>query len=161
MVMKKFVLKLFGSLVLILLPSYFSVLPGATSRQVETITYEEFFALDTLTIYNPSMAQCDGDPLITASNKRIDTKGLRNGSVRWMAVSRDLLERWGGALAYGDTVVLHSGDSSIDGIWVIQDTMHKRYTKRGDLLFDCKIRSAGLWTDVKITKETTYALTNS
>lgn len=159
--MKKLGLTILGSLILVLLPSYFSMLPGATSRPVETLTYQEFFDLDTLTIYNPSTTQCDGDPLITASNRHIDTKGLREGSVRWMAVSRDLLQRWGGALAYGDTVVLHAGDSGIDGIWVIQDTMHKRYTKRGDLLFDCKTRNAGLWTGVKIVREKTYSLTNS
>jgi hypothetical protein len=93
---------------------------------------------------------------VTASNRRINVKKLRKGSIRWMAVSRDLLKRWGGSLAYGDTVELTAGDPGIDGVWVIQDTMNKRYTKRGDLLFDCKIRSGGLWTGVTITRKKMY-----
>ena len=147
--MKKIGFKLVGSFFLILLPSYFSVLPGAANFKSQIVTYDESFELDTLTIYNPTAAQCDGDPLVTASNKKINVKRLREGSIRWMAISRDLLKRWGGRLAYGDTVVLNSGDPGVDGLWVIQDTMNKRYTKRGDLLFDCKIRFVVLWTGVK------------
>jgi len=113
----------------------------------------DVFLLDTLTIYNPVVAQCDNDPLITASNAKIDTLKLRKQKIRWMALSRDMLKRWNGKLNYGDTVQLVSGDSAIDGMWIIQDTMNKRYKKRGDLLFDRSVRRRGIWFDVKLLKQ--------
>jgi hypothetical protein len=113
---------------------------------------EETFILDTLTIYNPVVEQCDSDPLITASNAKIDTLKLRKKKIRWMALSRDMLKRWNGKLNYGDTVILESGDNAIDGKWVIQDTMNKRYKKRGDLLFDMSVRKSGRWLNVKMIK---------
>ena len=128
-------------------------LPGATIDKGFLIAYNESFTLNTLTVYNPMRSQCDADPLVTASNKRIDTKKLRAGSVRWMALSRDLLKRWGGTLHYGDTITLHSGDDAIDGEWIIQDTMNKRFYNRGDLLFHAAIRSRGKWSNVTVTRK--------
>lgn len=128
-------------------------LPGAITDRGSTLGYNESFTLGTLTVYNPTRSQCDADPLVTASNKRIDTKKLRAGSIRWMALSRDLLKRWGGTLHYGDTITLHSGDDAIDGKWIIQDTMNKRFSNRGDLLFDAATRSRGKWSNVTVTRK--------
>ncbi len=130
----------------------FSILPGATSVTRLAIVNSKLFTLDTLTVYNPSRIQCDSDPYVTASNERINMDKLRKGSIRWMALSRNLLKRWGGQLNYGDTIMLHSGDSSIDGTWIIQDTMNKRFKNRGDLLFASASRSKGMWTNVTISK---------
>ena len=131
----------------------FSILPGATSVARLEIVNSKLFTLDTLTVYNPSRTQCDSDPYVTASNKRINMDKLRKGSIRWMALSRNLLKRWGGQLNYGDTIMLHSGDTSIDGRWIIQDTMNKRFKNRGDLLFASASRSNGMWTNVTISKQ--------
>lgn len=109
------------------------------------------FVLDVLTVYNPVPRQCDSTPLITASNKRINKTMLQSGRIRWMALSRDLLKRWGGHIHYGDTINLSAGDKSIDGLWVVQDTMHQRFRKQGDLLFDANVRSKGKWTNVIVT----------
>ena len=106
--------------------------------------------LDVLTVYNPVVRQCDATPLLTASNQRINEAKLRTGEIRWMALSRDLLKRWGGKIHYGDTINLTSGDSTIDGLWVVQDTMHRRFQNRGDLLFDARVRSSGKWSNVVI-----------
>ena len=81
-----------------------STLPGATTERESEIPIIERFTLDTLTVYNPLLTQCDSDPLITASNKRINVHKLRAGSIRWMALSRNMLKRWGGTLNFGDTV---------------------------------------------------------
>lgn len=110
--------------------------------------------LEALTVYNPSKAQCDKTPFVTASNSRINSEDLRNQNIRWMALSRDLLKRWKGNFHYGDTVLVTSGDPEIDGLWIIQDTMNKRYKKRGDLLFDSHVRKAGKWKNVEISKVT-------
>ena len=116
------------------------------------IELEVSATLNTLTIYNPTHRQCDSSPLITASNKRIDKDKLYKQEIKWMAVSRNLLKKWNGEFSYGDTVLLTSGDKSIDGLWVIHDNMNKRFKDRGDLLFDSRIRSLGKWKDVKISK---------
>lgn len=108
--------------------------------------------LDALTIYHPSKRQCDRTPLITASNSKINVNDLKNQNIRWMALSRDLLKRWNGEFHYGDTVLVTAGDSKIDGLWIIQDTMNKRYKKRGDLLFDSQVRKLGKWKNVEIAK---------
>ena len=140
---------------------YFSNLSGATSYPVNKLISYETFTLDTVTVYNPSKRQCDSDPFITASNKKINVDKLRNGTIRWMAMSRDMLKRWGGQFHFGDTVMIQSGDDSIDGHWIIQDTMNKRYKNRGDLLFDERHKSHGLWTNVTITKRKIYTLSKN
>jgi hypothetical protein len=109
------------------------------------------FTLDVLTVYNPVARQCDATPLVTASNQRINETKLRSGTIRWMALSRDLLKRWGGKIHYGDTINLNASDPTIDGLWVVHDTMHQRFRNRGDLLFDAKVRSTGKWSNVVIT----------
>jgi hypothetical protein len=109
------------------------------------------FTLDVLTVYNPVSRQCDATPLVTASNQRINETKLRSGTIRWMALSRDLLKRWGGHIHFGDTISLSSGDPAIDGPWVVQDTMNRRFRNHGDLLFDAKVRSTGKWSNVVVT----------
>jgi hypothetical protein len=126
--------------------------PAAVSANIRHRFIPEHFILETLTVYNPLVGQCDSDPLTTASNKRIDTLKLRNGELRWMALSRDMLQGWGGKLQYGDTVHVSAGDQAIDGQWVIQDTMHRRYQRHGDLLFDPTQRSSGKWHKVTVTR---------
>jgi hypothetical protein len=113
---------------------------------------EASIVLETLTIYNPTGAQCDSTPLITASNARIDPVKLSKQELRWMALSRDLIKRWNGAFDYGDTVLVSSGDKQIDGLWVVQDALNKKYKMRGDLLFDRNVRRTGRWNNVKITR---------
>lgn len=111
-----------------------------------------YVVLETLTIYNPVERQCDGSPLITANNSRIDLEKLSRNEIRWMALSRDLLKRWNGAFNYGDTVILDAGDAAIDGLWVINDSMNKRFKNRGDLLFHRDSRSTGIWKNVKMNR---------
>ena len=106
--------------------------------------------LDRLTVYNPLEDQTDSDPLITASNAKINLTKLKTGKIKWMAISRDMLKRWGGKVKYGDSVYIKVGDPAVDGYWIIQDTMNKRFKKSGDLLFHEKIRSSGKWNNVKI-----------
>lgn len=108
--------------------------------------------LDALTVYHPTKRQCDKTPLITASNSKINVDELKNQNIRWMALSRDLLKRWNGEFHYGDTVLITSGDSQIDGFWIVKDTMNKRYKNRGDLLFDSQVRKLGKWKNVEISK---------
>ena len=83
-----------------------------------------------ITWYNPCESQCDSDPLITADMSKIDLEKLNSRNIRWIAVSRDLLDKY----SMGDTVIIDSPNSRINGEWVIHDKMNKRFTKRIDLL---------------------------
>jgi hypothetical protein len=128
--------------------------PPAPLPAVDNIPVAEpdFYVLETLTIYNPTEGQCDSSPLITASNAHIDIEKLRRQEIRWMALSRNLLKKWNGKFHYGDTVMLKAGDPAIDGLWVINDNMNKRFKDRGDLLFHSDTRKGGLWKNVKVAK---------
>jgi len=113
---------------------------------------EKSVVLETVTVYNPTTHQCDKSPLITASNARINQLKLYKKELRWIALSRHLLKRWKGDFNYGDTVKLESGDLEIDGLWIIQDNMNKRFKNCADLLFDSRVKKLGKWKNVKITK---------
>jgi len=71
----------------------------------------------TVTAYNPSTDQCDADPLIAASMRKV-----RSGTI---AVSRDLFNQgW----VFGRKVRIEGL-----GIFEINDLMNKRYTQRIDI----------------------------
>ncbi|MCR5888163.1 hypothetical protein LRS06_10350 [Hymenobacter sp. J193] len=56
----------------------------------------------TATVYTPEVEQTDDEPFVTADNSRIPQN--HSSKTRWIALSRDLLQRWGGPLNYGDAV---------------------------------------------------------
>jgi 3D (Asp-Asp-Asp) domain-containing protein len=85
----------------------------------------------TATMYNAVESQCDSDPLITAAMYKINPK--KASEHKWIAMSRDMLKRWGGHFNYGDKVLI-SGAGHKDGIYIVADTMNKRFKKRIDIL---------------------------
>lgn len=102
----------------------------------------------TATVYNPVCGQCDKDPLITADCSKIDPELLKSGELKWVAISRDLLEHFN----YGDVIELMSiSDPSINGVYEIHDTMNKRFKNYIDILKPCG-KSLGKWDDVVIKK---------
>ena len=101
----------------------------------------------TVTQYNPVVAQCDEDPLVTADNSRIDLRKLERGQIRWVAVSRDLLDKY----SYGNTIKLTvtKGNRRINGRYVVHDTMNPRFTNRVDILTP-EGAKMDIWCDVII-----------
>ena len=86
----------------------------------------------TATIYHAVRNQTDKTPHITADGTRIDT---RNASkYRFVALSRDLLKRWGGPFDYGDYIIVEGCNGKYDGIWQVKDTMNERFHNRIDFL---------------------------
>ena len=85
----------------------------------------------TATMYYPVVKQCDKDPLITAGMYKINPR--KASQHKWIAMSRNLLKRWGGQFDYGDEVLItNAGKKS--GIYKVADTMNKRYVNRIDIL---------------------------
>ena len=85
----------------------------------------------TVTTYNPTRQQCDDTPNITADGTRINPK--RATQYRYVALSRDLLSRWGGPFDYGDYIVIE-GTDKWDGVYQVRDTMNPKWVKRVDIL---------------------------
>ena len=85
----------------------------------------------TVTTYNPTLEQCDSTPNITADGTTI--KPWRATDYRFVALSRDLLSRWGGPFEYGDYIVIEGTDDR-DGIYQVRDTMNPKWTNRVDIL---------------------------
>lgn len=102
----------------------------------------------TATMYNAVESQCDADPLITAGMYKINPK--KASEHKWVALSRDLLKRWGGKFDYGDTIrIENAGDKS--GIYTVVDTMNARFTNKIDIL-ETKGTHLYMYENVKIIK---------
>jgi len=85
----------------------------------------------TVTMYNPLIGQTDDTPNQTADGTIIDPK--RASEYRYIALSRDLIARWGGPFEYGDYVML-KGTDGYDGIYQVRDTMASKFINRVDIL---------------------------
>ena len=85
----------------------------------------------TVTTYNPTKAQCDDTPNITADGTKFKT--WKASSYRYVALSRDLLSRWGGPFKYGDYIIIEGTDDR-DGVYQVRDTMNPKWTNRVDIL---------------------------
>ena len=85
----------------------------------------------TVTMYHPVSRQTDSTPNILADGTRIRVN--KASEYRYIAVSRNLLKRFGGWLDYGDFVFLKGTDHK-DGVYQVRDTMNKRFVNRIDIL---------------------------
>lgn len=83
------------------------------------------------TYYNAVPDQCNGNHLITADGSKINKNKLKQGKLRWVAVSRDLRSKY----KYGSKIYVYSKNENLRGIWEVHDTMNKKYKNRIDFLF--------------------------
>lgn len=82
----------------------------------------------TATVYHAVEEQCNEQHLVTASGLAIRSTEMAYKH-RYIAVSRDLLKYF----PYG-TVVYVEGTEHYDGIYIVADTMNKRFRKYIDIL---------------------------
>ena len=92
--------------------------------------YEDNKHKVTVTMYHPVADQTDSTPNITADGSVIKIK--RASEYRYVAVSRNMLMRYGGFLTYGDYVWIEAGKKS--GVYQVRDTMAERWLNRIDIL---------------------------
>lgn len=121
-----------------------------TSDFTEKALKEAGYHRVTATVYNPVVEQCNSNPLLTADCSMIDLNELNSGNLKWVALSRDLLEHFD----YGDVIEVRSmSDPSINGIYEVHDTMNRRFKNYIDILRPVgSKKSLGKWTDVVIKK---------
>jgi len=97
----------------------------------------------TATVYHAVVEQCNEDPGHTASMFKLDLDNPYKHRI--IAVSRDLRAKY----PYGTKVKVTGTD--YDGIYYVEDTMNKRYSKRIDILINQDM-PIGKWHNVKITR---------
>lgn len=85
----------------------------------------------TVTMYQPLRYQTDSTPNILADGTRIKVGEASN--YKFIAVSRNLLRRWGGFLDFGDWILLR-GTEHKDGVYQVRDVMNRRFVNRIDIL---------------------------
>ena len=91
----------------------------------------------TVTMYQPVARQTDSTPNILADGTKIRTQDASN--YKFIAVSRNLLKRWGGWLDYGDFILLKGTDGK-DGVYQVRDTMNSRWVNRIDILESIEVK---------------------
>ncbi|RPD49617.1 hypothetical protein DNI29_02110 [Hymenobacter sediminis] len=109
----------------------------------------------TATTYWPEPDQTDDNPMETADGSIIPER--HSSKTRWLAVSRDLLDKWGGPFRYGEKVRVRGISDALDGVYIIHDTMNRRHRHAVDVLVserECKKKTGfeGRWTNIKLTK---------
>lgn len=74
----------------------------------------------TITSYRSVRSQCDSSPFFTSIGEHVHSGGV--------ALSRDLLSRWGGPVKYGDTLFVEGV-----GLVRVNDCMHERMKQHIDI----------------------------
>lgn len=113
------------------------------------VTDSDTIHLQRATTYWCDTAQCDSNPYSTADGSTIDP----NNPQRWVALSRDLLFRWGGPFHYGDSIEIYSNKfPHLDGFYEVHDCMNAQYEMSIDFLMNKEMNNPklGVGTDVKI-----------
>ena len=84
-----------------------------------------------VTYYNPDPKQCYGDPLVTADGSKISLTKLKQGKLKWIAISRDLKKIY----PLGSRVkVVSEKFPKISGTYEVHDVMGPRARSSIDIL---------------------------
>ena len=84
-----------------------------------------------VTMYQPIYPQTDKTPNITADGTRIRIS--KASEYKFVALSRNLLKRWGGPFDYGDFILLKGAEDK-DGVYQVRDTMNSKWVNVVDIL---------------------------
>ena len=86
-----------------------------------------------VTMYQPTLYQTDDTPNITADGTKFRIK--KASDYKYIALSRNLLKRWGGPFDYGDFILIKgTPDGHKDGVYNVRDTMNPKYVNYVDIL---------------------------
>ena len=99
--------------------------------QKELDHYNQYGIEVDVTMYQPVYPQTDMTPNITADGTRIRIS--RASDYKFVALSRNLLKRWGGPFDYGDFILL-KGAGNKDGVYQVRDTMNPKWVNVVDIL---------------------------
>ena len=110
--------------------------------------YDEYGIEVDVTMYQPVYPQTDKTPDITADGTRIRIS--KASDYKFVALSRNLLKRWGGPFDYGDFILL-KGAGKKDGVYQVRDTMNPKLVNVVDILESTHVEPYK-YTDAQIFK---------
>ena len=93
--------------------------------------YDEYGITVDVTMYQPTHYQTDNTPNITADGTKIRIS--KASDYKFVALSRNLLKRWGGPFDYGDFILI-KGTKTKDGVYQVRDTMNPKWVNVVDIL---------------------------
>jgi predicted SpoU family rRNA methylase len=99
--------------------------------QTELNEFHKYGIEVDVTMYQPIHLQTDNTPNITADGTHIRIS--RASEYKFVALSRNLLERWGGPFNYGDFILIKGTDHK-DGVYQVRDTMNPKWVNMVDIL---------------------------
>jgi len=111
------------SLLLFLIPMEVRMIERSTAVKLKKSQYD----IVTVTMYSPSIEECDSTPLITASGYKINPINPRKQKI--IAISWDLKNKY----KFGKKVKV-LGIGKYSGTYTVRDLMNKRHKKRIDIL---------------------------
>ncbi len=86
-----------------------------------------------VTMYRPNVRETDSTPNITADGTHIRIS--KASDYKYVALSRNLLKRWGGPFDYGDFILIKgTPNGHKDGVYNVRDTMNPKYVNYVDIL---------------------------
>ena len=110
--------------------------------------YDEYGIEVDVTMYQPVYPQTDMTPNITADGTRIRIS--KASQYKFVALSRNLLKRWGGPFDYGDFILLKDAGKK-DGVYQVRDTMNPKWVNVVDILESTHVEPYK-YTDAQIFK---------
>jgi len=110
--------------------------------------FEKYGIVVDVTMYQPTRYQTDSDPDVTADGTKIRIS--KASEYKFVALSRNLLKRWGGPFDYGDFVLI-KGTKHKDGVYQVRDTMNPKWVNVVDIL-ESKHVEPYKYTDAHIFK---------
>jgi len=103
-----------------------------------------------VTMYRPNVRETDSTPNITADGTKIRIS--KASDYKFVALSRNLLKRWGGPFDYGDFILIKgTTDAHKDGVYNVRDTMNPKYVNYVDILESTNVKPYK-YTDVHLYK---------
>ena len=116
--------------------------------QKELDHYNQYGIEVDVTMYQPVYPQTDRTPNITADGTKIRIS--KASDYKFVALSRNLLKRWGGPFDYGDFILL-KGAGNKDGVYQVRDTMNPKWVNVVDIL-ESETVQPYKYTDAQIYK---------
>ena len=93
--------------------------------------FEKYGIVVDVTMYQPTRYQTDSDPDVTADGTKIRIS--KASEYKFVALSRNLLKRWGGPFDYGDFILIKDAGHK-DGVYQVRDTMNPKWVNVVDIL---------------------------
>ena len=118
--------------------------------QTELNEFHKYGIEVDVTMYQPIILQTDSTPNITADGTHIRIS--RASEYKFVALSRNLLKRWGGPFDYGDFILI-KGTYYKDGVYQVRDTMNPKWVNMVDILESTDVKPYK-YVDAQIYKMT-------